>query len=160
MYTYNISILVFIRPFICHCCPQAFKTKKTLESHINRIHSKDYIVPTPFPCTYCGKAYSTRPFRDAHIRQVHTGERPYVCSVSGCDKGFAVKTSWTTHMKTSHGIVGPKKDRAPKSKRDEGLPPSYSSTARINSNKDKNARRNLELSESDTSESSMNEEDN
>ncbi len=114
---------------MCDQCGVAFKVKSQLAGHIKRIHDKTFVVATPHACTYCEKSFSSKLVRDNHVRSVHTGERPYVCSVSGCDKGFSVKASLTLHLKTAHGIVGPKADRAPRSKRDEGLPPTHPSSS-------------------------------
>ncbi len=146
---------------MCDQCGVAFKTKERLQRHTKYIHDKTFIIPTPYACTYCEKSFSSKLVRDNHARSVHTGERPYVCSVSGCDKGFSVKASLTLHLKTAHGIVGPKADRAPRSKRDEGLPPTHPSSSRQKTVKKMTQKKKprSKITEIDTSDSSMDQDE-
>ncbi|XP_035715382.1 zinc finger protein 425 isoform X2 [Folsomia candida] len=104
------------RPYSCPHCPQAFKVKRSLTDHLQRIHTPGYVIPTPYKCPHCDKGFPF-PFHLAgHIRQAHTGERPFSCDQ--CGKGFAIKSALTLHLKGAHGVVLEVKDRLPRSKKD------------------------------------------
>ncbi|XP_021965830.1 myoneurin-like [Folsomia candida] len=77
------------RPFRCLQCEKGFKSKKNLDTHVTRVHTEGYVVPTPHKCPHCDKGFQYPFILEGHIRQVHMGERPFVCDQ--CGKRFALK---------------------------------------------------------------------
>lgn len=56
--------------------------------------------------------------------RVHTGERPFQCSVPGCDKAFTQKGSLTDHMKKAHTMeVDQKPYRVPQPRMNDQMTP-------------------------------------
>lgn len=58
-------------------------------------------------CQICGRAFQRQTTLSQH-QITHTGERPYACPVSGCDKAFTTASNAKRHAKThfriSHGF--------------------------------------------------------
>lgn len=48
-------------------------------------------------CSYCGRMFKRRYNLVVHER-VHNGEKPYACTLKGCAKQFAYKSSLDSHM--------------------------------------------------------------
>ena len=62
-----------IKPFECHVCPYAFRTRSNLATHMLR-HSAD----KPFLCNSCGKPYKSRTALRWHERS-HVNGRMFKC---------------------------------------------------------------------------------
>lgn len=67
-------------------------------------HSSSYRLPSTqtYSCQFCAKTFKRRTLRDNHVR-THTNERPFRCSVEGCDQAFKQKNEQTRHETTVHG---------------------------------------------------------
>ncbi|KAF9238841.1 hypothetical protein BU15DRAFT_28813, partial [Melanogaster broomeanus] len=65
------------------------------------------------PCEQCGKVFP-RPSGLATHMNSHSGAKPYQCTVTGCNKRFAVRSNARRHLRT-HGINPSSCDNAPSS---------------------------------------------
>uniref|UniRef100_A0A3B4E5Z2 C2H2-type domain-containing protein n=1 Tax=Pygocentrus nattereri TaxID=42514 RepID=A0A3B4E5Z2_PYGNA len=79
------------KPYRCQelNCLKSFKTSGDLQKH-TRTHTGVIV------CSSCGRSFTTSNIRKVHIR-THTGEKPYVCTVPGCDKRFTEYSSLYKH---------------------------------------------------------------
>lgn len=126
----NMPILKIFECFICH---KSLKSEHSVSSHLKRVHHKrgkrfkceicslsflhsfrlKYHIKIvhqkirPFVCSECGKSFKTKGILRSH-GYVHTGERPYNCSIDGCDSRFTTKPSLNRHLYVKHGIHSPK----------------------------------------------------
>jgi uncharacterized Zn-finger protein len=55
-------------------------------------------VADRYTCPECQKTFS-RPSSLRIHKHSHTGERPYVCTVKGCERAFSVRSNLRRHMK-------------------------------------------------------------
>ena len=105
----HLNIHSGLRPYKCHLCEQAFRSKKTRAAHRVRVHNAPTktgikkINPDPseetnnykdsnnkFICNFIGCGYQTNweyLFKD-HLN-IHSGLKPYECQL--CDKAFHSK---------------------------------------------------------------------
>ncbi|TKS90222.1 WD repeat domain phosphoinositide-interacting protein 3 [Collichthys lucidus] len=67
----------------CTECGKSFKEKGALIKHQRRKHLKEMFR---HPCPYCGKMVSASTI--ARHKLIHTGERPFKCTKSDCDRHF------------------------------------------------------------------------
>lgn len=97
----NVSILQ-PKIFECFICHKSLKNEHTVSSHLKNFHceSKEW----PFVCSKCGKSFKSKGKLRSHD-YVHTGQRPYHCSIGGCDKRFTTKPSLKRHLDVNHGIL-------------------------------------------------------
>jgi len=106
----------------CSGCSKVFKSKKGLKKHAEKHHPKesddeeDYddgaSLATSFrtsgsgtfhPCPYtdCNKFFN-RPHRLKTHLLSHTGEKPFVCEVSGCNRAYARTEHLKRHVANNH----------------------------------------------------------
>lgn len=83
------------RPYKCHLCASAFKTRKML-----RIHIRTHTGEKPYQCSECGKGFAQSSNYKRHMR-IHTGERPFKCNE--CGMTFAHHNTYVGHVRTHTG---------------------------------------------------------
>uniref|UniRef100_A0A1B0FNT4 C2H2-type domain-containing protein n=1 Tax=Glossina morsitans morsitans TaxID=37546 RepID=A0A1B0FNT4_GLOMM len=59
-------------PHSCTVCGKEFLQKRTLVSHMRRVHTGDQ----PYPCISCGEGFMTKADLNHHIRSTHGGVNP------------------------------------------------------------------------------------
>lgn len=82
---------------MCSQCNKSFGNKRLLTIHVRAVHEKE----TNFFCHICGK----RTFHKANLQnhlKTHSNERPYQCSIPGCEKRFKLRGQVLQHELT-HG---------------------------------------------------------
>jgi len=110
------------RNFSCNICFKQFKEKRKLKSHFQNSHgTQKYLCGTcgkEFPskeylkthekhhdtnlllyCSFCGKGFTTAVKLKEHIN-IHTGEKPFSCPMSSCDKSYPSSSALAHHKKT------------------------------------------------------------
>ncbi|KAF7656154.1 hypothetical protein LDENG_00045290, partial [Lucifuga dentata] len=90
------------RKYSCSECEKAYKEKGALKKHQRRQHFKELLR---HPCQYCGKMLSESAM--ARHKLIHTGEKPYKCTASGCDKSFRTTTEVKKHFMAHHSAERP-----------------------------------------------------
>ncbi|KAG0190251.1 hypothetical protein DFQ28_002288 [Apophysomyces sp. BC1034] len=89
----------------CHC---KMPTLDQLMTHLREEHIGS--GKAAYHCEWSGCPRKMKPFMKRHKMhnhmRTHTGEKPYVCTVQGCDKRFSRLDSLNTHIRT-HSDVRP-----------------------------------------------------
>ncbi|ORY33368.1 hypothetical protein BCR39DRAFT_503895 [Naematelia encephala] len=98
-------------------CEAAFNDQEGLVKHLHNDHigaGRDVYMCEWNKCSRRGQKQATRHSLITHIR-AHTGERPYTCSVPGCNKTFTRSDALNKHLRSLHDapIEPPKKKREP-----------------------------------------------
>ncbi|XP_041475069.1 zinc finger protein 37-like [Lytechinus variegatus] len=83
----------------CETCGKVLSTKRTLERHINSVHTKEI----KFPCEICGKEFYN-PERLRWHAQNHIAEREFECDI--CGKAFLRARSLKKHKELVHTDAG------------------------------------------------------
>ncbi|KAI8595357.1 hypothetical protein EDD21DRAFT_329405 [Dissophora ornata] len=87
-------------------CNTPFDTMEKLNEHVTDNHIGS--GKASYSCDWQGCHRQQKPFTKRHKMynhlRTHTGERPFKCSVPGCDKKFSRPDSLTTHTKTHSNI--------------------------------------------------------
>ena len=81
-------------------CVQTYRVEKTLRRHIEAIHSET----KKFQCQFCHKNMSSAQNLREHV-YIHTGERPYICTESGCFARFRQGSQLSAHKKVHRAIL-------------------------------------------------------
>ncbi|KAI1726443.1 zinc-finger double domain-containing protein [Ditylenchus destructor] len=76
-------------------CQKVFSNKSTMRKHL-QIHG-----PRQHVCSVCSRSFIERSKLKRHLL-VHSGEKPYVCTFSGCGKRFSLDFNLRTHIRTIH----------------------------------------------------------
>jgi len=76
----------------CRLCARIFTVMSAFRSHILTTHCRP-----KNQCAVCGKHFSRSWLLKGHMR-THTGERPYRCPHTGCDRAFADKSNLRSHL--------------------------------------------------------------
>lgn len=80
---------------VCLKCGKAFPDRKELNFHKKTIHAGEMT----FFCHICGRNMYTKINLEYHIR-VHTQERPFKCTIEGCEKAFKQDGQLNRHILT------------------------------------------------------------
>ncbi|XP_056221326.1 zinc finger protein 273-like [Seriola aureovittata] len=88
----------------CSQCEKSFKEKGALKKHQRSKHLNELFR---HPCPYCGKMVSATTLA-RHIL-IHTGQRPFKCTVSECDKYFRSTSEVKKHVLIQHTTERPYK---------------------------------------------------
>ena len=75
----------------CSDCGKFYTSMPALAMHM-QTHTRN------FKCSHCPKTFSRSWLLTNHVR-IHTGEKPYSCTFSGCQKRFSDKSNLRTHLK-------------------------------------------------------------
>jgi len=99
------------KPYQCNICKNFYKSKQSLE-----VHKKSYpngectnirklIDPSlkKFVCDLCEKRFNKKALLGWHYR-MHTGDRPYPCTVDGCNKAFTQNQLLRAHLRQYHKL--------------------------------------------------------
>uniref|UniRef100_A0A336MLT9 CSON002594 protein n=1 Tax=Culicoides sonorensis TaxID=179676 RepID=A0A336MLT9_CULSO len=81
------------RPYQCHTCGASYSRIEHVKSHIARAHTKEFKKK----CQYCDKGFITISELKDHER-IHTNERPFACTVSGCENTYRTKSALRNHL--------------------------------------------------------------
>ncbi|XP_061419183.1 zinc finger and SCAN domain-containing protein 29-like isoform X1 [Lethenteron reissneri] len=84
------------RPFACHACGRAFRSKQKL-----RVHFRTHTGEKPYGCEECGKRF-TRSDHLLNHRRMHSGQKPFLCDI--CGKAFMFPYAVTQHKRTQHCV--------------------------------------------------------
>lgn len=80
---------------VCSQCGKVFATRKQLNVHRKCVHENEM----NFVCHFCGKNMFTKINLENHLR-VHTQERPFKCTIEGCEKRFKQQGQVRRHVMT------------------------------------------------------------
>ena len=83
-------------PCVFQGCTMTFSSKFGMERH-----QVTHQVTKGYTCQYCKRQFALPQYLKDHIN-LHTGEKPYVCSVPGCDAKFKQSSSLSNHKKNVH----------------------------------------------------------
>ncbi|SJL17466.1 uncharacterized protein ARMOST_21017 [Armillaria ostoyae] len=86
---------------VCDICGKDYADKTGLSRHRRHHKSKGY------KCEYCTHHTFQKPNLAAHIRAWHTCERPYKCTVAGCNHAFASSGCLSRHRASKHTRPNP-----------------------------------------------------
>lgn len=68
--------------------------------HNLKNHYKTHLSQKDFVCTYCNKGFTQKINLQSHIRAKHTMEKPFICTVEGCDKAYPTRGELTVSSYT------------------------------------------------------------
>ena len=77
--------------FSCDECPKVFRSKHSLQLHMDSVHRG-----ITHKCDHCGKCYKSKFQLRTHIREFHEQDFTYVCNV--CKKGFTKSREYKNHI--------------------------------------------------------------
>ncbi|CRK98104.1 CLUMA_CG011472, isoform A [Clunio marinus] len=86
----------------CEICGAFFKNFTSFNVHKREHHLAT--KHTSYQCVYCPKSYyNLRDFRDHEFSHTNPEEKPYICQLPGCGRGYFSFSSYRWHMNFSHG---------------------------------------------------------
>ena len=83
------------RPFPCSQCNKRFKTKNTMQTHLNKTH----VTVRRYVCNLCGDSFKQSHHLAQHMVH-HSDARPFACTL--CDKAYKVKHDLKLHCRRVH----------------------------------------------------------
>ncbi|XP_078604553.1 uncharacterized protein LOC144878141 [Branchiostoma floridae x Branchiostoma japonicum] len=87
------------QPLSCSQCSKHFKMRKTLETHMKKVHDRTFLC-----CHVCHKGYETQEILDEHLLKLHNVKKtngrtrfvgPFTCDA--CQKVFERRKTFTDH---------------------------------------------------------------
>ncbi|XP_053674243.1 zinc finger protein 721-like [Anopheles nili] len=81
--------------FVCENCPKTFKTRVSLERHMEA-HNGEQPGSATVSCTLCNSVLKDEYNLKAHMKRIHAEQTPATCST--CGKTFKSKHSLNTHV--------------------------------------------------------------
>ncbi|XP_041672514.1 zinc finger protein 2-like isoform X2 [Cheilinus undulatus] len=93
------------KKYACSECDKSFKEKGALKKHQRSKHFDTLSQLFRHPCQYCGKMVSASTI--ARHRLIHTGERPFKCTMSDCEKHFRSTSEVKRHVLIHHTTERP-----------------------------------------------------
>ena len=85
-------------PFECRVCQTVFEQKTRLQNHLVKAHK----IPG-FECDLCDYKTVSKYHLNRH-KACHSSEKPFKCTIDGCDKWFKTKDYLYEHKKLIHTI--------------------------------------------------------
>ncbi|CAD7080455.1 unnamed protein product [Hermetia illucens] len=82
------------KPFICPHCPNMYKTRLHLRTHINGAHTQT--DTKQYPCEYCGKLFESVAERKFHVR---THKKQILFECDECDAKYGERRNLLLHKK-------------------------------------------------------------
>jgi len=86
--------------FNCHLCGKQFVNEEKMKRHI-KMHNIDN---EGLPCQHCHLKFITKQKLREHTN-THTGDTPYRCPASQCDKAFMSSSSLSHHKRVCSGVI-------------------------------------------------------
>ena len=87
----------------CDQCPQSFKSKNVLNSHIKNVHQKIKRKTVEKSCDICAKVFTSHEGYDGHMKSVHNEykitAKHLVKSCDKCDTKFTEPQNFDEHVK-------------------------------------------------------------
>ncbi|KAK0214660.1 hypothetical protein EDD85DRAFT_943216 [Armillaria nabsnona] len=83
---------------VCQTCGKDFADGTGLSRH-KRVHDP---FAKMYECDYCDVEMPQKSNLDNHRRSCHTGERPYKCTATGCDRAYASSGALSHHRASKH----------------------------------------------------------
>lgn len=86
----------------CSQCDKSFKERGSLKKHQRSKHLNELFR---YPCPYCAKMVSSSAL--PRHKLIHTGERPYKCTITDCNKTFKSTGEVKRHVLFHHSTERP-----------------------------------------------------
>ncbi|KAF9423011.1 hypothetical protein HW555_001554 [Spodoptera exigua] len=87
---------------LCDVCGDVFKNGDKLSNHKKTVHFKN-----PIKCPSCPKICTSDYYLHKHMKRKHEKNREFICAA--CGQGFAFRGDLTSHNRSVHDKVRPKK---------------------------------------------------
>ncbi|KAF8588863.1 hypothetical protein K439DRAFT_539987 [Ramaria rubella] len=95
------------------------------------IPDESYDPKKKYKCPQCGKGFDRPSGLEQHVLR-HTGDKPYACPATNCDKFFNVRSNMKRHYQKQHGEF---EEPADQDDRESNRHSTYSGTSRGSSDK-------------------------
>ena len=87
----------------CPQCDATFLIKRTLRSHLLKVHNDLSILSKFSKCTICLKHFVTKYALQKHMTMQHLGVRPFQCTL--CDKNYCFSYMLADHVESYHNNI-------------------------------------------------------